>query len=660
MPKREGWGRLAVSFTGYLMCASLLATAVAKADNAFELGVDWPLLVLLWTLLSDAFVFLGLGGLFALAEGRWSRGIWFTAPLAVVVAIYVALNTAYLIMAGEQGSWQAIVTLKKQFKDVEMVLEEALSPAVVVAVLGTVCVLTAVPIGLRRLARRPRDDPRSQRYGKLRAGAALPTAGLAGLVLVALPAPRSVDIRVLGENCVTKFLRSAVRVLDRGKFEGYPVGDLVADAEVERFRSEERHPNILLVVLESTRYDHTSISGEGARAHTPRLGALARGAFVAHTARAVVPHTTKSLFSMLCARYPTMQRGVIEVSSNNDYQCLPEVLAKAGYRTAFFQSAFGTFEQRPRLAQEMGFDYFEAWEDIRGRKLGYLASADGSLFRPFSDWLLGAPDEPFFATILTSATHHSYRLTPEHRQRAQREGLPMQASADRYARLVEAEDDLLGRVLDLLDSEGITERTIIVVVGDHGEGFGAHGVKQHDNNFYEEGLRVPFVIAGPGVPARDRYENVSLIDLTPTLLSLLRLRVPEHIRPTIPGYDVTASKFDGDALPRYFACYSSWKCRGFVLGDHKLVYSPESDEAWYFDLESDPDEREPLVVERHLEQLMPGLHELVRDHRSKGWTAKYRELDTFGDWWCPRGRGRCLHPRAESEKYRYSREDRGD
>ena len=106
-----------------------------------------------------------------------------------------------------------------------------------------------------------------------------------------------------------------------------------------------------------------------------------------------------------------MQRHIIEVTESIEVQCLPDVLRRAGYRTAFFQSALGRFEDRPRLVALLGYEEFAAWEEIRGEPLGYLASDDESMVPVVARWLDSSEgDEPFFATVLTSAAHHPYQL----------------------------------------------------------------------------------------------------------------------------------------------------------------------------------------------------------------------------------------------------------
>src|SRR5690606_25752739 len=136
----------------------------------------------------------------------------------------------------------------------------------------------------------------------------------------------------------------------------------------------------------------------------------------------------------------------------------------------------------------LGFASFAAWEDIGGEPLGYLASDDESLAAPLFRFIDQA-DGPFFAVLLTSATHHPYRLSTVAEARAEAADAPRGTSFERYHRLVEAEDALLGNLVAGLERRGLGQRTIVIAVGDHGEGFGDKGVKQHDTNFFEEGLR---------------------------------------------------------------------------------------------------------------------------------------------------------------------------
>lgn len=97
-----------------------------------------------------------------------------------------------------------------------------------------------------------------------------------------------------------------------------------------------------------------------------------------------------------------------------------------------------------------------------------------------------------------------------------------------YDSRVELMDGILGGLIGGMESAGLGDRTIVVVTSDHGERFREHGGHAHGPDLYEELLRVPLVIAGPGLPTGfESEEQVSLIGLAPTLLELAGITAPE-------------------------------------------------------------------------------------------------------------------------------------
>jgi arylsulfatase A-like enzyme len=92
-------------------------------------------------------------------------------------------------------------------------------------------------------------------------------------------------------------------------------------------------------------------------------------------------------------------------------------------------------------------------------------------------------------------------------------------------------DAALSRLLAGLRSLDLFDSTAIVVTSDHGEGLGDHGLLEHGANLFEELVRVPLLVRGPGIAQGQRlYGPAQLEDLAPTLLELLKLPVP-------PGLD---------------------------------------------------------------------------------------------------------------------------
>jgi arylsulfatase A-like enzyme len=661
LPPRFGWLALLVAPSSYLLLVAWLLTAGAKLSILREIsGIDGLWTSGAWAVAGDLLACAAVIFVFALAEALRPGIAALTSVTSGAVLVAAGANAAYLLESGEQLSWQSLSTGVSRVADVWNIAREIGAPTLLYGGLLAV-VLTTLPVWIRR-SRIGNGEWRAlyaPEIGRARAhcSAFLAMAGAALLWLV--PAPAALPVLQLGRSLVLPGPAglhgrvARVPAADVG-FAGYEPERIVAAPAIAALRAGRR-PNVLVVVLESARFDHTELArpaaaqgqapgtAEGKGTRTPALRALAARGASFHRARAVVPHTSKSVFNILCGRLPTLQTAILETADLPRSQCLASILAEAGYRTAFFQSALGSFEDRPRLVHKLGFDHFAAWEDIRGEPLGYLASDDESLAPAFASWLESTP-EPFFATLLTSATHHPYRLGAETARRAAAEGLPMTAAEDRYARLLEAQDRMLGRVMDDLRKRGRLADTLVVVVGDHGEGFGDKGVRQHDNNFFEEGLHVPLVFAGPGVPVVEIHENVSLSDVTPSLLGLLGAPVSADARATLAGIDVLSEPVPPKRLLP-FVCWFHRRCSGFVSGRQKVVITPDAAGAYYFDLDADPEERMPRPLPQELYEAMEGVRATIASHQTRGFRPRYGEV-RYGAWHCPARHKGCTHPRG--------------
>ncbi len=102
--------------------------------------------------------------------------------------------------------------------------------------------------------------------------------------------------------------------------------------------------------------------------------------------------------------------------------------------------------------------------------------------------------------------------------------------SDYYA-MISHMDAQIGRIFDTLDREGLTRDTLIVFAGDNGLAVGQHGLLGKQN-LYDHSIRVPLILAGPGIPVNLRTDTlVYLFDIFPTLCDLLRLPIP----PTVDG-----------------------------------------------------------------------------------------------------------------------------
>jgi choline-sulfatase len=184
---------------------------------------------------------------------------------------------------------------------------------------------------------------------------------------------------------------------------------------------------------------------------------------------------------------------------------------------------------------------------------------------------------------------------------------------------VRAADAVLGDLLASLEERGLTEDAVVVVVSDHGEHFGEHGLWGHVHGLYEEILQVPFVVAGPGVTPPAPGAPARLIDLAPTALSLAG--VDPAAWPALSGRRVTAGVAGEPVVAEQYTPTLFGDPEGLVgdLGALRTrrrswfdgrfkLHTTERDRDFLFDLDADP--REELRVEERAQSRAASAHAL--------------------------------------------------
>ncbi|HUS31600.1 MAG TPA: sulfatase-like hydrolase/transferase [Kofleriaceae bacterium] len=630
LPTRWSWLALVASPSSYLLFIAIVVTMAAKAHvvRGLEEISFWPGS---WIAASapDVAVFTGLAAVMSFVEARWRPARWLTPPIAFFVMLLAICSAAQLWITGEQLTAQVMVLGLERFGDVTAMARASVhvGPAAVIAIAA----LIAAPLVAHRALRRSGQQDVGTRERARAAGILAVFAGLLGVV-----APVPEQLAGLYRNAVAHTLWGLASG-DRswnggiGLFAGYEPHDLVDADTLAKLRAGP-HPNVVVIVLESTRRDATGLDAAHSHARTPHLVELAaRGLEMTH-GRAVIPHTTKSLWSMMCGRLPILQPKLYETRPTGDVQCIPDILSAAGWRTGFLQSAVGKFEDRPRLVRGLGFQELVAAEQYTKEIGGYLSTDDEALVGQLAQWLDKKPG-PFMVMMLTSSTHHPYMLTPSSEAYAKAESLPTSTDRDRYDRQIEAEDRMVGGVLDLLRERGVLDHTIVVVLGDHGEGFGEKAARQHALNYYEEGLRVPWVITGPGISSQRVDVNTSVLDLAPTLLDLLGVQPTEAASASTPARSVLHLSTDR-VLP--FSCFFDKTCFGFVQGSTKVIRMRETDRSFYFDLASDPEEHDPKQLTPALQTLLEEVAHTVDRHRTNSKPVLREAMPDYPPWNCAR------------------------
>lgn len=171
--------------------------------------------------------------------------------------------------------------------------------------------------------------------------------------------------------------------------------------------------------------------------------------------------------------------------------------------------------------------------------------------------------------------------------------------ANYYAFVTEI-DAWIGKILDKLDEYELTEQTLVIFVSDHGEMLGAHGLRGKFN-FYEESVRVPFLVRFPGKiqPGQTISTPVSTLNIFPTILDYAGVKnIPTD------GYSLKGV-MEGTAEPKYDFAVSEWSWKRQSVpsimirtGKWKLMTTHRSGGAnveMLFDLENDPGEMNNLL-----------------------------------------------------------------
>jgi lipoteichoic acid synthase len=402
-----------------------------------------------------------------------------------------------------------------------------------------------------------------------------------------------------------------------------------------------RH-NVVIVILEGIPYDYTSLaaehggiapqSGDSPGGPTPYLSTLAAQGVSFPQARAVVTHTTKAIFALLTGRFPSASQDIAEtIPADQPYASLATILHRSlGFRTAFFQSAKGSFESRPGLVHNLGFDQFWSREDLSdpNQFVGYLGSDEFAMLDPIADWIT-SENQPFLLVALCSVTHDPYEVPAWF-------GPSPKAQDERFLQTITYTDRFLAALDERLTRLHRAHDTIFCVVGDHAEGFGEHRILGHERLGFDEVLRIVLCLRAPFLvePGMRITGPVGSTDLTPTILGLL-------------GFDSKAMGFDGvDALQPlpegrrvYFSGWMQQGPAGFVQGDRKFIYNPDRDDVALYRLKADPLELAGIALPEP--QALQIRDEIVAWRKSTIFRPPERgdNVELFGAWlWKDSGR----------------------
>lgn len=391
-------------------------------------------------------------------------------------------------------------------------------------------------------------------------------------------------------------------------------------------------PNVLIVLLDTTRADHLSCYGY-AKSTTPTIDALAAEGTRFEDVRSQSSLTPVSASTLLSGALPFRHgvRSLFAVGGetlSKDVASLPELFVASGRRTAAFVSAkpMGT-----QYGLARGFETYHDDLSASFAKHGIERASDAPQ-RPADDttelvleWLDGHGKEPFallvhyfdahdpsFVPPLDWLENHvDFPLPPGTTRAGPERRIPALAKPENRVALYDAElkfmDEQLARVVAKLREQGTLDDTLVVVLADHGEAFGEHDFWTH-GILYEEQLRVPLVLRGPGVPrAKTVAQRARVVDVLPTLAELLDLPAPKAAldgRSLAPFVKGTRASEEREVYAEVHHAAEDRLKRDpqmFTLraGDWKYIHRPATAQHELYDLSKDPGELQNLYRADH-------------------------------------------------------------
>lgn len=420
---------------------------------------------------------------------------------------------------------------------------------------------------------------------------------------------------------------------------------------------KDKKPSVVFIIIDALRADHLGAYGYG-RDTSPNLDALAANGALFLNAMSAAPFTVTSLASFFTGKNP-WEHGVIfndNLILDQKYATLAQRMREAGYATAGFSS---TYFHLADFGLIRGFDFFDESCDKK-----FFSNDAECLSGQIADWMDARPETPFFLYVHFTPPHAPYYppepyrklfskgLTPPedglgkgdirrfgpHRKWYQFRRAPAQNELDwlvsQYDGEIRYADDHTGLVLKKIGQAGLGQNTLIIITADHGEAFFEHGLMDHPDDLHWPVIRVPLIVAGPGIPAGARLNSlVRSIDLAPTILDFAGLP-PLH---DVAGKSLLPVLSGKEGEPRAgfsMLCQSRKKYRiGAVLYPyHLLVRAPGDKGIELYDLAADPLEKNNLASERpeivkNLLELIPSPGQIQNRDKSKSGLPDQETVD---------------------------------
>ncbi len=344
-------------------------------------------------------------------------------------------------------------------------------------------------------------------------------------------------------------------------------------------------PNVFLVTIDTLRADHVHCYGYN-QIQTPALDVLAKDGIRFAQAFTPSPITNSSHTSILTGLLPSVH-GVTDfgIPLDETHATLAELLKARGYHTAAFIGAIILDSNTLAPGLDRGFDFYDNfpvavqskthWENLERRGEVVVQHAES--------WITAHPAGPHFIWVHLYDPHDPY-VPPAPYSQTYKDRL--------YDGEVAYADSALAGFVAYLKTHGWYDNSLVIVVGDHGEGLGEHHEDTHGIFLYDSTTHVPLILKLPASKYAGKVIDAQIrtTDILPTVLDTVGAAAPdglngESLIPYFGGSEVPSRAVLGETdYPLRFG----WSAIRSVRADgHKFIEAPKPE---FYDLKSDPAE----------------------------------------------------------------------
>jgi glucan phosphoethanolaminetransferase (alkaline phosphatase superfamily) len=403
----------------------------------------------------------------------------------------------------------------------------------------------------------------------------------------------------LNENIfVNPLVDSSRNITSFNASEGEPVLDFEQPAyplsAINKIQKLDSRPtpefkNLVFIILESVRWNSLFNADVNTGEKYPTFERLSREGML-FKSYVTVPHSSKGYYSILTGRHAYPDIEIKEAMHLFQPSIIHELIKKKNMEAVAFSSLYLQFENMDGFLKSIGVS--SAYQ--ASALTPATASPQNNSSFGDSDEHLYASSVPFLKDItqqgkgfitlyFPSAAHYPYNCSNDP---------SIQIAIKKYEDCIMKTDTLLGDMLNTFEKSGLLDSTLFVLVGDHGESFGEHGTYLHNSSMHEEEVTVPLIFWANGkVLARTTSTTSQQTDIVPTIADLFGM--------TDSQLDVQGVSLLREQGKRTFFMSTFFDQLSSALVEHpdKYIYDYSSDSVTKYNIESDPQEKSPQIVQ---------------------------------------------------------------